>query len=123
MNRVQIINKNEGWFGTECLIDGKKVPRLKAVDFHVAVDEVPMFKFETLGRPDIDVKGRTLFDFSPKNLSDACLIVLEELKKHGDFYNGFIASVKSVLKEGVWESDDLVNKKAEEIVQRITGEM
>lgn len=119
MSRVQIKNKNKDWLGTEYWIDGNKVPHVKAVDFHVAVDEVPTFKFETMGRPDIDIPGELIFDFSPENLSDACLIVSEELKKHGDFYDAFVASVKSVLDE----PGDLFSKEcAEQIVNRIIGE-
>lgn len=119
MSRVQIKNENNDWRGTECWIDGNKVSRVKAVDFRVAVDEVPTFMFETYGRPDIDMQGTVTFDFSPENLSDACLIVSEELKKHGDFYDAFVASVKSVLDE----PGDLFSKEcAEQIVNRIIGE-
>lgn len=119
MSRVQIKNENNDWRGTECWIDGNKVSRVKAVDFRVAVDEVPTFKFETMGRPDIDMQGTLIFDFSPENLSDACLIVSEELKKHGYFYDAFVASVKSVLDE----PGDLFSKEcAEQIVNRIIGE-
>ena len=41
---VKIVNpKPYDWRGTQCFIDGNKVPRVKSVDFHVAVDEVPTF--------------------------------------------------------------------------------
>lgn len=123
MSRVQIKNKNNDWRGTEYWIDGNKVSRVKAVDFRVAVDEVPTFKFETMGRPDIDMQGTLIFDFSPENLSDACRIVSEELKRHGDFYDAFVASINSVLSQGIQcEPPDLMKSKAEQIVNRIIGE-
>lgn len=123
MSRVQIRNENNDWLGTECWIDGNKIPHVKSVDFHVAVDEVPTFKFRTIGRPDIDMPGQLIFDFSPENLSDACMIVSEELKKHGDFYDAFASSVNSVLSQGIQcEPPDLMKSKAEQIVNRIIGD-
>ena len=51
---VKIINPSPyDWRGTQCFIDGNKVPRVKSVDFHVAVDEVPTFVFEMMAEPDI----------------------------------------------------------------------
>lgn len=131
MPRVQIKNKNDDWLGTEYWIDEKKVEHVKSVDFRVAVDEVPTFKFETCGRPDIDMLGRVTFAFSPENLSDACLIVSEELKKRGDFYKAFVDSILSVIKPksryiGDGETEIIAefgeNYLAEEIVRRIAGE-
>ena len=122
MSRVQIRNENNGWIGTEYWINGNKVPHVKAVDFHVSVDEAPTFKFETMGRPDIEMQGTLIFDFSPNNLSDACLIVSEELKKHGDFYDAFVASIYSVLTEGIQYNANHIKSEAEQIVKRIIGE-
>ena len=54
-------------------------------------------------------------------LQKACQTVSEELKKHGDFYDAFVASVKSVLDEpadGSLTSEEF----AKEIVNRIIGE-
>ena len=56
--KVKIINSEDsGWMGTQCFIDEKKIPRVKSVDFHVTVDEVPTFEFEMLGLPDIEMVG------------------------------------------------------------------
>lgn len=132
MNRVQIISDENEYAkggravkinGTRCSVNNMEIPMVVSADFHVAIDEVPAFKFETCGRPDIDVMGRVTFDFSPENLSDACLILSEELKKHSDFYKAFVASVKSALTAGIdWTPGDLMDKKAEYIVRRIAGE-
>ena len=54
---VRIVNpKPYDWRGTQCFIDGNKVPRVKSVDFHVAVDEVPTFVFEMMAEPDIEME-------------------------------------------------------------------
>lgn len=56
-------------------------------------------------------------------LQKACQTVCEELKKHGDFYDAFVASINSVLSQGIqWEPPDLMKSKAEQIVNRIIGE-
>ena len=31
-------------FGIECFIDGNEVPRVRSIDFYVAVDEIPVFE-------------------------------------------------------------------------------
>lgn len=56
--KVKIFNPDgSGWRGTKCAVDEKEIPRVKSVDFHVAVDEVPTFEFEMLGLPDIEMVG------------------------------------------------------------------
>lgn len=123
MNRVQIKNQFGEKNGTDVLIDGNIVPRVRSVDFHVAADEAPLFTFDVCGKPDIDIEGDVEFTFTPENLSDACFIISEELKRHGQFYDAFLESVKSSLKDGItWTPDELMDKKAEEIVKRISGE-
>lgn len=56
-------------------------------------------------------------------LQKACQTVSEELKKHGYFYDAFVASINSVLSQGIQcEPPDLMKSKAEQIVNRIIGE-
>lgn len=97
--RVKIVNPNDGWLGTECYIDGKKIGRIKRVNFSVGVDEVPTFEFETVGFPDIDMPGRIILDCTPVNVIEAVKILRNELLNHGDLYDGFSASISSALKE------------------------
>lgn len=97
--RVRVINPNDSWFGTEYYIDGKKVNKVKRIDFSVGVDEVPTFVFETIGIPDIDMPGRVIFDCKPENVIEAVKILRNELLKHEDLYDGFTASIASTLKE------------------------
>lgn len=140
MNKVQIISGEEEFVKagksvridkTRCFVDNVEIPMVISADFHASVDEVPEFKFKVVGRPDIETYGRVTFTFSPENLSDACLIISEELKKHGDFYKAFVDSVLSVIKPksryiGDGETEIIAefgeNYLAEEIVRRIAGE-
>lgn len=120
MNRVEIKNPNESWLGTKYIIDGKSIPNVRSVDFHVGVSEVSEFTFNTNGIPDIDVMAIVEINPSPTNLQEACQIITNEINKHGEFYNAFVASVQSVITEAPEESWS--NELAERIVKRIFGE-
>lgn len=109
------------------IINGKRIPNVRGVDFHVGVEEIPKFTFSIFDIPDIDVIGRVVINPTPENLQQACAIIENELKKHGEFYNSFVASVKTALDEfddencvmdNGYESNYLANK----IVKRISGE-
>lgn len=96
--RVRVVNQNDGWLGTEYYIDGKKIDRVKRIDFSVGVEEVPTFTFETVGIPDIDMSGRAILDCNPINVTEAVKILRNELIKQEDLYEGFVASISSALK-------------------------
>lgn len=121
--RVKVVNPNDDWLGTEYYINGKKIDRVKSVDFRVAVDEVPTFTFETIGLPDIDMQGYILFSFTPETVREAVKVLRNELLKHGDFYAGFWSSIASSVEE---QKDDISDKTtlaiAEKILDRIIGE-
>lgn len=97
--RVRVVNPNEGWLGTECYIEGKKIDKVKRIDFSVGVEEIPTFIFETNGIPDIDMPGRVIFDCKPENVKDSVIILRNELLKREDLYDGFAAIIASALKE------------------------
>lgn len=81
--RVKVVNPGDSWIGTEYYINDKKIDRVKAVDFRVAVDEVPTFTFETIGSPDIDMPGDIRFSFTPQTIEEARKIIEHETKnKH-----------------------------------------
>lgn len=95
---VKIVNpKPYDWRGTQCFIDGNKVPRVKSVDFHVAVDEVPIFNFEMIGAPDIEAECLAQISFTSQSITDAISVLRHELLQHGEIYAGFKASLKSAL--------------------------
>lgn len=131
MNRVRIIDDGNEFIQAprlvrrnwiRCYIDNIEIPHVTSAEYTIEAGKVPTFNFETIGRPDIDSLGEVKFHFSPENLSDACLIVSEELEKHGDFYKAFVESVLSVLKEVPDGTEIWLNELAEKIVQRIAWE-
>lgn len=104
--RVKVVNPNEGWMGTECYIDDKKIKNVKSVDFRVAVDEVPQFTFETMGLPDIDMSGDIRFKFTPKTVQQASAVLRNELMTRGELYHIFLGSMLSALDDSFWDSRD-----------------
>lgn len=80
--RVKVVNPGDGWLGTEYYINDQKIERVKAVDFRVAVDEVPTFTFETMGLPDIDMSGDVRFSFTPETVEEAKKVIEHEARKH-----------------------------------------
>ena len=104
--RVKFVNLNEGWMGTECYIDGKKIEKVKSVDFRVAVDEVPHFTFETMGLPDIDMSGDIRFKFTPETVQQASVVLRNELMTRGGLYHIFLESMLSALDDKFWDSRD-----------------
>lgn len=104
--RVKVVNPNEGWMGTECYIDGKKIEKVKSVDFRVAVDEVPHFTFETIGLPDIDMSGDIRFKFTPETVQQASVVLRNELMTSGGLYHIFLESMLSALDDKFWDSRD-----------------
>lgn len=125
MNNVVVRNTKENSRGAECFVDGNRIPLVRSIDFHIEPDRVPVFVLETVGRPDICINGQVEFRFEPNNISDACLIISKELKRHGDFYDGFVASVTSALDNclGAAFSDEAIDEVAECVVKRISGEV
>lgn len=104
--RVKVVNQNEGWMGTKCYIDGKKIERVKSVDFRVAVDEIPKFTFETIGLPEIDMDGDIRFKFTPETVQQASAVLRNELMTRGELYHVFLESMLSALDEKFWDSRD-----------------
>lgn len=120
MQRIKIVDPEGGLAKTECYINDKKLDCVRSVDFHVGVGEIPTFTFETMGFPNIDALGMVRFDFTPETVQHAVEILRNELLKHGDLYNGFLASIKSSIDEHL--SSVSANEFAENILKRIIGE-
>lgn len=54
------------------------------------------------------------------DLQTACQIIRDELLKHEDFYNSFVASVQSAIREVPEECWSI--ELADRVVKRISGE-
>lgn len=92
--RIKVINPNKGWLRTEYYIDGHEISDVKKIDFHVAVDETPVFTFETFGLPDIDMSGDIFFKFTPDTVQQAILILQNEFKNNEESQNALILAIK-----------------------------
>lgn len=104
--RVKVVNLNEGWMGTECYIDGRKINNVRSVDFRVAVDEIPQFTFETIGSPDVDMNGDIRFKFTPETVQQASEVLRNELMHSDELYHIFLESMLSALDDKFWDSRD-----------------
>lgn len=119
---VRIVNPEPyNWAGTKCLIDGKTIPRVKSVDFHVAVDEVPTFSLELMAEPDIQMEALAQISFISQSITDAISVLRHELLQHGEIYYGFKASLKSALI--AYNSCGLPFEPEEEIAEKILNFM
>ena len=122
MSVVKITNPNPyDWLGTKYFIDGNEVPRVKSVDFHVSVDEVPIFNFEMMGAPDIEMECLAQISFTSQSITDAISVLRHELLQHGEIYHGFKASLKSALI--AYNSCGLPFEPEEEIAEKILNFM
>lgn len=119
---VRIVNpKPYDWAGTKCLIDGKTIPRVKSVDFHVSVDEVPTFSLELMAEPDIEMECLAQISFTSQSITDAVSVLRHELLQHGEIYRGFKASLKSALER--YNYCGLPFEPEEEIAEKILNFM
>ena len=146
MPHVKINQPTEGWFGTTIEIDGKKISKVKSIDYHVGVDEFPEINLEVVGTANIDLETDCVkLDITPDNIESAVIILRTELSKDNyrckhlgidnELRKAFIASIESALNEdndfGVacifyCNATDGVSfdkhKLAEKILDRIIGE-
>ena len=115
---VKIVNpKPYDWRGTQYFIDGNKVPRVKSVDFHVAVDEVPTFVFEMMAEPDIQMEALAQISVTSQSITDAISVLRHELLQHGEIYQGFKSSLKSALE--IYSTCGLPFEPEEETAEKI----
>lgn len=122
MDRVKINGKLDGCFySSNIKINNLDLKSVKSIDLHIDEENfIPKINICAYGIPDIDVMGRVVIDPSPINLQESCRIIVHELQKHGEFYDAFVASVLSAIREipdEIWSVE-----LAERIVKRISGE-
>ena len=121
---VKIYNPNgAGWIGTKYEIDGKKIENVKAVDFRVAVDEVPQFTFETYGLPDIEMNGEVRFQFTPKTIEEEAKVICESFCPGTVYFEAAVASIKEKLHSSIpGNGEEFEQALAEGIARRIFGQ-
>ena len=101
-------------------VDGKKVDRVRTIDFCVDVDSAPEVNVEIVGGIDFEGQAEVNFSNDPFTVKNACKILLEELKKHGELYDGFKASIISAINDA--PNYMPTEKVAERILNRMIGE-
>ena len=104
--------------------DGKKIERVRAINFDISAGEIPIVLVEIAGGCNFEGMADIHFDYSPYTVKEACKILREELLKHGDLYNGFLSSIESSLKEQKVTALPFQPESeiADKILKRIIGE-
>ena len=104
--------------------DGKKIERVRAINFDISAGEIPIVLVEIAGGCNFEGMADIYFDYSPYTVKEAFKILREELVKHDDLYSGFLSSIESSLKEqkvtGLPFQPE--SEIAEKILKRIIGE-
>lgn len=104
-------------------VNGKKLERVNHIDFNLDVYEVPQVNVGIAGGFNFDGMADIHFDYSPYTVKESCKILREELMQHGDLYNAFVASINSVLMDGIQcEPPNLMEQKAKQIMDRLIGD-
>lgn len=101
-------------------VDGKKVDRVRTIDFCVDVYSAPEVNVEIVGGIDFEGMADIHFDYSPYTVEEACKILRDELLKHEDLYRAFSASIYTALKE--LPKETWIDEIPEIILNRIIGE-
>lgn len=120
MERVRVYNEGNGWMGTQVTVNDVLVKRVRSVDFHVGVEEVPEFEISLFGCPDIDMAGDILFSFTPETIQEASVVIRRAFTQNDcGLYEGLVCSIESALKQ--CREDMGTREKAEFIADYIMG--
>lgn len=101
-------------------VNGEKLKRVNHIDLNIDVDEAPQVNVGIVGGCDFEGMADVHFDYSPYTVKEACKILLEELQKHGELYDGFKASIISAINDA--PNYTPTEKVAEGILNRMIGE-
>ena len=105
------------------IVNGREIQRVNHIDFNFDVSEVPQVNVGIVGGLDFEGMADIHFDYSPYTVKESCKILRDELLKHGDLYNAFVASINSVLMDGIQcEPPNLMDRKAKQIMDRLIGD-
>ena len=101
-------------------VNGEKLKRVNHIDLNIDVAEAPQVNVGIVGGCDFEGMADVHFDYSPYTVKEACKILLEELQKHGELYDGFKASIISAINDA--PNYTPTEKVAEGILNRMIGE-
>ena len=101
-------------------VDGKQIEKITHIDFEINPLEVPEVNIKTMSGIDFEGQAEVNFLKDPFTVQNACKILRDELLKHGDLYNGFVASIYSALKD--IPDETRIEDMPQLIMDRIIGE-
>ena len=100
--------------------DGKKIERVREINFDISAGEIPIVLVEIAGGCNFEGMADIYFDYFPYTVKEACKILRDELLKNVELYNGFISSIQTAIEEA---PNYIKNRElAERILKRIVGE-
>ena len=120
---VKLEQIEEGKIYHRLFINGNKV-RATAVNINVEVDCVPQCEV-TIRPENVEYNGQAdvKYDFTPETVQQAAVVLRNELLKHGEFYDGFRASVMSAADYQFCRPDGATcDELVDAIMSRIIGE-
>lgn len=119
---VKIEQDKENKHIHKVFVDGKQIERITHLDFQVNPSEIPSVTLNIEQMSGIDFEGQAEVNFlnDPFTVKNACKILLEELQKHGELYDGFKASIISAINDATNYTP--TEKVAERILNRMIGE-
>ena len=131
IQRVKIVSDNDS-LRTRCFVGENEIHNVIGVDFEQTAGEVPQFKFNVFGFPDIDSFGDVQFSFTPETVQQASVVLRNELSKRGVLYDSFLASMRSAIDDDFWNTretcgneldigEDDFNEAAEFMLNRLIG--
>lgn len=96
---VKIISDDS--YKTHAFIDDIEISnKTTSVQFEQNAGEVPIFTFETIGFPNIEVDNANIrFRFTPETISDSVKVIRHTYEIDEDFRNAFVASIESAIRE------------------------
>lgn len=107
-------------------IDGKQIDKITHIDFQLNPLEIPSVTLNIERMSGIDFEGQAEVNFLKDQFTaqNACKILREELLKHEDLYNAFLASIESSLRDQKVTALPFQTERdiADNILQRIIGE-
>ena len=117
--RVSIKHLEDG--GYDFRLDGEEF-RAHSFDYHVDADSLPVATIGCYGIPDIDTMAYVKFGFTPETIGEAMAVVRSALINDSTYYDGLVASIRSVFneveEEEVIDHDTLAKRVANRIIGR-----
>lgn len=119
---VKIEQDKENKHIHKVFVDGKQIERIIHLDFQIDTNEIPSVTLNVKQISGVDFEGQAEVNFlnNPLTVQNACKILLEELQKHGELYDGFKASIISAINDA--PNYTPTEKVAERILNRMIGE-